>query len=64
MRLLGYRIYYYCWKTFLLATFHASRDTATMHHQAMPSKLFAEKKTEDTTAKPQEACHAGPPRPA
>ncbi len=32
------------------------RDIATMRtmrHQAMPSKLFAEKKTEDTTAKPQ-----------
>ena len=29
------------------------RDTATMHHQAMSSKLFAEKKTEDETAKPQ-----------
>ena len=27
MRLLGYRIYYYCWKTFLLATFHASRHS-------------------------------------
>ena len=25
MRLLGYRIYYYCWKTFLLTSFHASR---------------------------------------
>ena len=47
------------------------RDIATMRtmrHQAMPSKLFAEKKTEDTTAKPQKRAlkaslaHAAGPR--
>ena len=36
MRLLGYRIYYYCWKTFLLATFHASRHSNHADH-APPS---------------------------
>jgi len=36
MCLLGYRIYYYCWKTFLLATFHASRHSNHADH-APPS---------------------------
>ena len=51
MRLLGYRIYYYCWKTFLLTSFHASRLPRTMHQAS-------------TFGRPRKAYSAGPlPRP-
>ena len=47
MRLLGYRIYYYCWKTFLLTSFHASRLPRTMHQAR-------------TFERPLKACRFGP----